>query len=199
MVDSIDPDLLKNGDIFDFDLAANTYYFPVDDLLEDNFQNFINTKINGDYIKIRKSFIKKDYQEVRNLSHKLKSVFSMIGAMRLYKCVEQMQKYIDNKTLDNIEEIYISLIKEMNVFFKELVIFSNNIDHPISNSIIRQYEELSRECDINESDKIKSQINSNDTGDQSKNDDNIINIEDGKVVVDRPVNGSCCTQTCIII
>ena len=198
MVDSIDPDLLKNGDIFDFDLAANTYYFPVDDLLEDNFQNFINTKINGDYIKIRKSFIKKDYQEVRNLSHKLKSVFSMIGAMRLYKCVEQMQKYIDNKTLDNIEEIYISLIKEMNVFFKELVIFSNNIDHPISNSIIRQYEELSRECDINESDKIKSQINSNDTGDQSKNDDNIINIEDGKVVVDRPVNGSCCTHYQII-
>ena len=199
MVDSIDPDLLKNGDIFDFDLAANTYYFPVDDLLEDNFQNFINTKIKGDYIKIRKSFINKDFQEVRNLSHKLKSVFSMLGAMRLYKCVEQMQKCVDNKTLDNIEEIYISLIKEMNIFFKELVIFSNNIDHPISQSIIREYEELSRECDINESDTIKSQLNSNVTADQTKNDDNIINLEDGKVVIDRPVNGNCCTETCIII
>jgi HPt (histidine-containing phosphotransfer) domain-containing protein len=199
MVDNIDPELLKNGDIFDFDLAANTYYFPVDDLLEDNFQNFINTKIKGDYIKIRKSFINKDFQEVRNLSHKLKSVFSMLGAMRLYKCVEQMQKCIDNKTLDNIEEIYISLIKEMNIFFKELVIFSNNIDHPISQSIIREYEELSRECDINESDTIKSQLNSNVTADQTKNDDNIINLEDGKVVIDRPVNGNCCTETCIII
>ena len=199
MVDNIDPELLKNGDIFDFDLAANTYYFPVDDLLEDNFQNFINTKIKGDYIKIRKSFINKDFQEVRNLSHKLKSVFSMLGAMRLYKCVEQMQKCIDNKTLDNIEEIYISLIKEMNIFFKELVIFSNNIDHPISQSIIREYEELSRECDINESDTIKSQLNSNITADQTKNDDNIINLEDGKVVIDRPVNGNCCTETCIII
>ena len=199
MVENIDPDLLKNGDIFDFDLAANTYYFPVDDLLEDNFQNFINTKIKGDYIKIRKSFINKDFQEVRNLSHKLKSVFSMLGAMRLYKCVEQMQKCVDNKTLDNIEEIYISLIKEMNIFFKELVIFSNNIDHPISQSIIREYEELSRECDINESDTIKSQLNSNVTADQTKNDDNIINLEDGKVVIDRPVNGNCCTETCIII
>ena len=199
MVENIDPDLLKNGDIFDFDLAANTYYFPVDDLLEDNFKNFINTKIKGDYIKIRKSFINKDYQEVRNLSHKLKSVFSMLGAMRLYKCVEQMQKCIDNKTLDTIDEIYISLIKEMNIFFKELVIFSNNIDHPVSPTVIREFEELSKECDLNENDKIKNQINSNETGQQSKNDENIINIEDGQVVVDRPVNGVCCNQNCIII
>ena len=199
MVENIDPDLLKNGDIFDFDLAANTYYFPVDELLEDNFENFVTTKIKGDFMKIRNSFIQKDYQEVRNLSHKLKSVFSMLGAMRLYKCVEQMQKCIDNKTLDNIDEIYISLIKEMNIFFKELVIFSNNIDHPISHSLIRQFEELSKECYSKESDKIKRQLNSNDPGGDTKNDDNIINIEDGTVAVDRPVNGACCTQNCLII
>ena len=83
MVDNIDPDLLKNGEIFDFDLAANTYYFPVDDLLEDNFQGFINGKIKGEFINIRKAFVNKDYQQVRNLSHKLKSVFSMLGALRL--------------------------------------------------------------------------------------------------------------------
>ena len=148
-------------------------------------------------MKIRKSFINKDYQEVRNLSHKLKSVFSMIGAMRLYKCVEQMQKCIDNKTLDNIDEIYISLIKEMNIFFKELVIFSNNIDHPISPSIIREFEVLSKECDLNENNKIKTQINANDTG--SKNDENIIDVENGQVVVDRPVNGACCNQNCILM
>ena len=199
MVENIDPELLKNGDIFDFDLAANTYYFPVDDLLEDNFQNFINTKIKGDFIKIRKSFINKDYQEVRNLSHKLKSVFSMIGAMRLYKCVEDMQKCIDNKNLDNIENIYISLIKEMNIFFKELVIFSNNIDHPISQSLIRQFEELSKECDSNESIKVKTQINSNESGNNSKNEEKVVDIENGNIEVDRPVNGACCTQNCVII
>jgi DNA-binding transcriptional regulator YbjK len=199
MVENIDPELLKNGDIFDFDLAANTYYFPVDDLLEDNFQNFINTKIKGDFIKIRKSFINKDYQEVRNLSHKLKSVFSMIGAMRLYKCVEDMQKCIDNKNLDNIEDIYISLIKEMNIFFKELVIFSNNIDHPISQSLIRQFEELSKECDSNESIKVKTQINSNESGNNSKNEEKVVDIENGNIEVDRPVNGACCSQNCVII
>ena len=199
MVDNIDPDLLKNGEIFDFDLAANTYYFPVDDLIEDNFQGFINGKIKGEYMNIRKSFINKDYQQVRNLSHKLKSVFSMLGAVRLYRCVEQMQKCVDNKQLDNIDDIYIQLVKEMNIFFKELVIFSNKIDHPISQSLIRQFEEMSKECDINESDTIKSQLNSNVTADQTKNDDNIINLEDGKVVIDRPVNGNCCTETCIII
>ena len=199
MVENIDIDLLKNGDIFDFDLAANTYYFPVDDLLEDNFQNFINTKIIGDFIKIRKSFVNKDYQEVRNLAHKLKSVFSMIGAMRLYKCVQELQNNIDNKKLDNIEDIYISLIKEMNTFFRELVKFSNNIDHPISQSLIRQYEEISKECDSNESNKVKTQINSNESGNNSKNEeDNIVNIENGHVEVDKPVNGACCTQNCFI-
>ncbi len=205
MVDNIDPDLLKNGEIFDFDLAANTYYFPVDDLLEDNFQGFINGKIKGEYMNIRKSFINKDYQQVRNLSHKLKSVFSMLGAVRLYRCVEQMQKCVDNKQLDNIDDIYIQLVKEMNIFFKELVIFSNKIDHPISQSLIRQFEEMSKECDSNESTKVKSQINSeqsnnnNNNNNNNKNDDNIIDIENGQVVVDKPVNGSCCTQTCIII
>ena len=198
MVENIDPDLLKNGDIFDFDLAANTYYFPVDDLLEDNFQNFINTKIKGDFIKIRKSFVNTDYQEVRNLSHKLKSVFSMIGANRLYKCFEEMQKAIDNKNLDNIEDIYISLIKEMNIFFKELVTFSNNVDHPISQSLIRQFEELSKECDSNESNKVKTQINSNESGNNSKNEDKIVDIENGKVEIDREINEACCTKTCLI-
>ena len=119
--------------------------------------------------------------------------------MRLYKCVEDMQKCIDNKNLDNIEDIYISLIKEMNIFFKELVIFSNNIDHPISQSLIRQFEELSKECDSNESIKVKTQINSNESGNNSKNEEKVVDIENGNIEVDRPVNGACCSQNCVII
>ena len=201
MVDNIDPDLLKNGEIFDFDLAANTYYFPVDELIEDNFKDFINGKIKGEYMNIRKSFISKDYQQVRNLSHKLKSVFSMLGAIRLYRCVEQMQKCVDNQQLDNIDDIYIQLVKEMNIFFKELVIFSNKIDHPISQSLIRQFEEMSKECDSSESTKVKSLINTEQSGNNvNKNDEKeIIDVEHGQVAVDRPVNGACCTQNCIII
>jgi hypothetical protein len=89
----------------------------------------------------------------------------------------------------------------MNIFFKELVIFSNKIDHPISQSLIRQFEEMSKECDSNESTKVKSQINSEQSrnnNNNNKNDDNIIDIENGQVSVDRPVNGSCCTQNCFI-
>jgi hypothetical protein len=194
MVDNIDPDKLKKGDIFDFDLAANTYYFPVDELIQDGFKDFITTKILGEFIKIRKSFVQKNYPEVRNLSHKLKSVFSMLGANNLYKCFEQMQKSIDNNTLDNIDDIYISLLKDMKIFFNEIVIFCRDVaEQPISESLIRQFEEVSKECDLNESNKIKSQINSNDS---TKNVDN---IEGRNLEVDPVVGNPCCSQGCIII
>ena len=62
-----------------------------------------------------------------------------------------------------------------------------------------KFEEISKECDLNESAKVKSQINSNQSADNTKNDDNIIDIENGHVTVDKPVNGACCTQNCIII
>ena len=194
MVDNIDPDKLKKGDIFDFDLAANTYYFPVDELIQDGFKDFITTKILGEFIKIRKSFVQKNYSEVRNLSHKLKSVFSMLGAINLYKCFEQMQKSIDNNTLDNIDDTYISLLKDMKIFFNEIVIFCRDVaENPVSESLIRQFEEISKECDLNESNKIKSQINSNNS---TKNVDN---IEGRNLEVDPVVGNPCCSQNCIII
>ena len=197
MVDNIDPDLLKNGEIFDFDLAANTYYFPVDELIENGFQDFINNKLIGDFIQIRKSFMKKEYQEVRNLSHKLKSVYSMLGAKRLHKCLEQIQKSIDNNNFDNIDEIYISLLKEMKIFFNEIINFSKNVTyHPISEVLIHKFEEISKECDLNESNKIKSLMNSNGS---TKNVENIENIEGRNLQVDKPVGGACCSQVCIII
>jgi len=194
MVDNIDPDKLKKGDIFDFDLAANTYYFPVDELIQDGFKDFITTKILGEFIKIRKSFVQKNYPEVRNLSHKLKSVFSMLGANNLHKCFEEMQKSIDNNTLDNIDDIYISLLKEMKVFFNEIVIFCRDVaEQPVSESLIRKFEEVSKECDLNESNKIKSQINSNGST------KNVENIEGRNLEVDPVVGNPCCSQSCIII
>lgn len=194
MVDNIDPDKLKKGDIFDFDLAANTYYFPVDELIQDGFKDFITTKILGEFIKIRKSFVQKNYPEVRNLSHNLKSVFSMLGANNLYKCFEQMQKSIDNNTLDNIDDTYISLLKDMKIFFNEIVIFCRDVaEQPVSESLIRQFEEVSKECDLNESNKIKSQIYSNDST------KNVEKIEGRNLEVDPVVRNPCCSQNCIII
>ena len=105
-----------------------------------------------------------------------------------------MQKSIDNNTFDNINETYISLLKDMKIFFNEIVIFCRDVaDHPISESLIRQFEEVSKECDLIENNKIKSQINSNDS---TKNVDN---IEGRNLEVDNPVGNPCCSQACIII
>ena len=201
-MDNISPDLLKNGDIFDFDLAANTYFFPIEDLILNNFQDFIDKKINGEYINLRKNFNKQEYQEVRNLAHKLKSVFSMLGAQRLYKCFEQIQKSIDNKDLDNIKEYYFNLIKEMNIFIKELQNFSNNVNYPISISLIQQFNQLSKECDLNDNynnkTNNKSEINSSMTKNNAKNEENIIDLENGNVQIDKPIKNVCCDTGCII-
>ena len=201
-MDNISPDLLKNGEIFDFDLAANTYYFPIEDLILNNFQDFIDKKINGEYINLRKNFNKQEYQEVRNLAHKLKSVFSMLGAVRFFKCFEQIQKSIDNKDLDNIKEYYFNLIKEMNIFIKELQNFSNNVNYPISISLIQQFNQLSKECDLNDNYNTKtnnkSEINSSMTKNNAKNEENIIDLENGNVQIDKPIKNVCCDTGCII-
>ena len=202
MLDNIDPDLLKNGEIFDFDAAANIYYFPIDELIEDHFQDFMKNKINGEYIKLRKHYFNKETQEVRNLAHKLKSVFSMLGANRLYKCLENVQKCIDNKELDNLKEHYSSLVKEMNIFVKELQNFTNNVNYPMNESLIQTFNQLSKECDLNDfnlKNLSKNEINSNVTNNNNGKNDDILDIEKGNIAVDKPVNNMCCENGCIII
>ena len=202
-MDNIDPDLLKNGEIFDFDLAANTYFFPVEELILNNFQDFIEKKINEEYINLRKNFFNKEFKKVRDIAHKLKSVFSMLGAMRLHKCLEQIQKSIDNHQIDNIKEHYFSLIKEMNIFIKELQIFCDNVNYPISLSLIQKYNQLSKECDANDNYNSKTvsktENNSSETKNNFKNQDNIIDLENGKVEIDRPIKNVCCDKGCILI
>jgi len=202
-MDNIDPDLLKNGEIFDFDLAANTYFFPVEELILNNFQDFIEKKINEEYINLRKNFFNKEFKKVRDIAHKLKSVFSMLGAMRLHKCLEQIQKSIDNQQMDNIKEHYFSLIKEMNIFIKELQIFCDNVNYPISLSLIQKYNQLSKECDANDNYNSKTvsktENNSSETKNNFKNQDNIIDLENGKVEIDRPIKNVCCDKGCILI
>jgi len=202
-MDNIDPDLLKNGEIFDFDLAANTYFFPVEELILNNFQDFIEKKINEEYINLRKNFFNKEFKKVRDIAHKLKSVFSMLGAMRLHKCLEQIQKSIDNQQMDNIKEHYFSLIKEMNIFIKELQIFCDNVNYPISLSLIQKYNQLSKECDANDNYNSKTvsktENNSSETKNNLKNQDNIIDLENGKVEIDRPIKNVCCDKGCILI
>ena len=200
MIDNIDPNLLKNGEIYDFDLAMNSYCFPVEDLITNNFEDFITKKINGEFINLRKYYCKQEFQEVRNLSHKLKSVFQMIGAIRLYKCLEQIQKAIDNKEYNYLKQYYLTLKKEMNIFIKELQKFTNTINYPISESLIETYDQLMKECDYNESNCKLSDIKTADTKNNDKSDENkILYSENGNVEVEKPINQSCCVNNCYIL
>ena len=181
MIDNISPNLLKNGEIFDFDLAMNSYCFPVEDLITNNFKDFFEKKINGEFINLRKYYGKQEYQEVRNISHKLKSMYQMLGAIRLYKCLEQIQKAVDNNELNNLKQYYLSLVTEMNIF----------VNYPIETSLIETYEQLMKECDSNDNNLKSTEVKSSDT----KND-----LEKGNLEVDKYTNNnSCCVNNCIII
>jgi len=198
MIDNIDPNLLKNGEIFDFDLAMNSYCFPIEDLITNNFKDFIEKKINGEFINLRKYYGKQEFQEVRNLSHKLKSVFQMLGAIRLYKCLEQIQKAIDNKEYNYLKQYYLALKKEMNIFIKELQKFTNEINYPIDESLIETYEQLMKECDYNDNNCKLSDIKTVDTKNIEKSEENKLYSENGNVEVDNPINKSCCVNNCNI-
>ena len=191
MIDNISPNLLKNGEIFDFDLAINSYCFPVEDLITNNFKDFFEKKINGEFINLRKYYGKQEYQEVRNISHKLKSMYQMLGAIRLYKCLEQIQKAVDNNELNNLKQYYLSLVTEMNIFVKALINFTNNINYPIETSLIETYEQLMKECDSNDNNLKSTEVKSSDT----KND-----LEKGNLEVDKYTNNnSCCVNNCITL
>ena len=199
MIDNISPNLLKNGEIFDFDLAMNSYCFPVEDLITDNFKDFFEKKINGEFINLRKYYAKQEFQEVRNLSHKSKSMFQMLGAIRLYKCLEQIQKSIDNHELNNLRQYYFSLVTEMNIFVKALIKFTNNINYPIDKSLIEAYEQLMKECDSNENNLKSTEVKSSDTKNNDKSEENKLYTEKGNLQVDKYTNNSCCVNNCIII
>ena len=196
MIDNIPPNLLKNGEIFDFDLAMNSYCFPIEDLISNNFKDFIEKKINGEFINLRKYYCKQEYQEVRNISHKLKSMFQMLGAIRLYKCLEQIQKIIDNKEFANLKQNYLVLIKEMDIFIKALKNFTNNINYPIDESLIETYEQLMKECDLNDNNSKSTEVTKNN----EKGEENKLDLDNGNIEIDNiNHNNPCCVNNCIIL
>ena len=198
MIDNIDPNLLKNGEIFDFDLAMNSYCFPVEDLISDNFKDFTEKEILGEFINLRRNYSKQEYQEVRNISHKLKSVFQILGAIRLHDSLEQIQSTIDKNELNNLKQYYLTLIKEMNIFFKELQNFCNNVNYPIDDSLIEEYDQLMKECDSNDNNLKLSEIKSGETKNNEKIEEKQMDMEKGNIKVENPIKNSCCAIECLI-
>ena len=123
----------------------------------------------------------------------------MLGAIRLYKCLEQIQKAIDNKEYNYLKQYYLALKKEMNLFIKELQKFTNKINYPISESLIETYDQLMKECDFNDNNCKLSDIKTVDTKNNDKFEENKLYTQNGNVEVDNPVSKSCCINNCNIL
>ena len=123
----------------------------------------------------------------------------MLGAIRLYKCLEQIQKTIDNKEYNYLKQYYLALKKEMNIFIKELQKFTNEINYPINESLIETYEQLTKECDYNDNNCKLSDIKTVDTKNNQILEENKLYSENGNVEVEKPINKSCCVNNCNIL
>ena len=76
MVEGVEPELLKNGDLYDFNEAIDNYGFDFDNFSEKNFENFIKTTFITDFIIFRKSYLMRDFIQVRFYAHKFKGLFN---------------------------------------------------------------------------------------------------------------------------
>ena len=120
----------------------------------------------------------------------------MLGAIRLYKCLEQIQKIIDNKELANLKQNYLVLIKEMDIFIKALKNFTNNINYPIDESLIETYEQLMKECDLNDNNSKSTEVTKNN----EKGEENKFDLDNGNIEIDNIIhNNPCCVNNCIIL
>jgi hypothetical protein len=71
----IDEEMLINPPYYDF-VEAENFGCSLDDIAENNFNVFITNTFIIDLIKLRKSYIIRDFVEVRKVAHKFKGSFS---------------------------------------------------------------------------------------------------------------------------
>lgn len=210
MSDQINKELLKNGEIYDFDTAMNDYGFPFDDYLETNFESLIKTTFIKEFMILRKAISDHNYEEIRFYSHKFKSPFRMMCSEKIASLCEQIQKSIDEKNF-NIDNLCTELISKMLEFFQELITFLIKVDHPPEKNLIDQFWKLNKESDsykgcqksINESSGMGGVATDN-----RKNNEMVkqINEQNNNIIVeskDYPMNkkaaGYCCTtKACVI-
>ena len=189
MSDQISKDLLKNGEIYDFDTAMNDYGFPFDDYLETCFESFIKSTFIKDFITLRKAFADHSYDDIRFYTHKFKSPFQLMCSEKIHTLCEQIQNSIDQKNY-NIDNLCSELISKMLEFFQELVSFLKKVDHAPDKKIVDQFIKLNKECDAYKGCQIKSGVNdSSIAGGHTTDKKSIEKISNGKNIGDQNVNG----------
>lgn len=78
-MDNWGEEILTNVPYYDFYDACENYGFDLADFIKDGFDSFIDSTYIKDLIKLRKSYIIRDYVEVRKIAHKFKGSFSYIN------------------------------------------------------------------------------------------------------------------------
>jgi HPt (histidine-containing phosphotransfer) domain-containing protein len=83
-----------------------------DDLFNDLLENFEDMTLNEVLENLKNAMDKIDYREIRLMAHKLKAPAGYIGADRLFKMTESLQKCIDSQDADSAYRTYPLMIAE---------------------------------------------------------------------------------------
>ena len=211
MSENINKELLKNGEISDFDTAINDYGFPFDEYLETNFESLIKTTFIKEFMILRKAISDHNYEDIRFYCHKFKSPFRLMCSDKIASLCEQIQNSIDSKDYNNIDNSCSELINKMVEFFQELITFLIKVNHPPEKTLIDQFWKLNKESDSYKGCRKsgESSCMCGVTTDNKKNNEiiNQINNQNNNIIVeskDYPTNkkaaGYCCTtKACSII
>ena len=175
MSEEIPPELLKNGDLFDFYEAIENYGFDFDDFSANNFENFINTTFINDFIVFRKSYSSKDLNQAQFYAHKFKGLFKLILSKDISNNCEKLQMDL-KKGETEISELYISIVKDMLHFLKEFQVFSEKINKPISKELLDKFYVLNNECNLNEESTLKNKLSGIEKSDAAILDSKTSNI-----------------------
>ena len=215
MSDLISKELLKNGEIYDFDTAMNDYGFPFDDYLETCFESFIKSTFIKDFITLRKAISDRSYEDIRFYTHKFKSPFQLMCSEKIHNLCEQIQNSIDQKNY-NIDNLCTELVNKMLEFFQELVLFLRKVDHAPDKKLVDQFLKLNKECDaykgqiksgVNDSsiagahttEKKSNEKNSNGKNVNENNDNNGLVIEAKDNPINKKAASYCCTSSACFV
>ncbi len=133
-----DEEKLTDGEYYNFFLAQEEYGFDYESFIKDGFKNFLEDTFIKDLIDLRKSYISRNYMQVRFIAHKFKGSFKyniklncrlMYGFYISNTCYE-IQEKLDNGSI-SIEELYVELVKRFNYFLAKLEEFAERIGNNI--------------------------------------------------------------------
>lgn len=157
MADNISKDLLKNGDIYNFDEAIETYGFDFESFAENNFEKFIETTFLNDFIIFRKSYLIRDFLQVRFYAHKFKGIFLLMMSKEISENCESIQMTIQKGDI-NVEKLYINIVSLMLQFLQEFQQFAKQIQKPIDQNLLDKFYDINQICDELEDFSVKNML-----------------------------------------